>query len=126
MESPPSFIDPKGDLGNLLLTFPDLRAEDFKPWVNPEEAQRKGLDVDAFAEEQAEAWRRGLAAWGEGPERIRRCAIRLTWPSILPEAVAAFRSTRSLPSTRRTPMIRRRIAERVANDCSQPAWPAQA
>ncbi len=68
---PAIILDPKGDLGNLLLTFPDLRAEDFKPWVNPEEAQRKGLDVDAFAEEQAEAWRRGLAAWGEGPERIR-------------------------------------------------------
>jgi DNA helicase HerA-like ATPase len=68
---PAIIVDPKGDLGNLLLTFPDLRPEDFKPWVNPEEAQRKGLDVDAFAKEQAEVWRKGLAAWGERPERIR-------------------------------------------------------
>src|ERR1700754_3204439 len=68
---PAIIVDPKGDLGNLLLTFPELRAEDFKPWVNPEEAQRKGVDIDAFAKEQADAWRRGLMAWGEGPERIR-------------------------------------------------------
>ncbi|MBM3482969.1 MAG: DUF87 domain-containing protein [Alphaproteobacteria bacterium] len=36
-------IDPKGDLGNLLLTFPSLAAEDFAPWVNPEDAAKKGL-----------------------------------------------------------------------------------
>ena len=68
---PAIIVDPKGDLGNLLLTFPELRAQDFRPWVNAEDAQRKGLDVDAYAESQAELWRQGLAAWGEGPERIR-------------------------------------------------------
>jgi Helicase HerA, central domain len=68
---PAIIVDPKGDLGNLLLTFPELRAEDFRPWVNAEDAQRKGLDLDAYAEKQADAWRQGLAAWGEGPERIR-------------------------------------------------------
>jgi Helicase HerA, central domain len=68
---PAIIVDPKGDLGNLLLTFPELRGEDFKPWINAEEAQRKGLDVGAYAEQQAEMWRQGLAAWGEKPERIR-------------------------------------------------------
>jgi hypothetical protein len=68
---PAIIIDPKGDLGNLLLTFPDLRAEDFRPWVNAEDAQRKGLDPEAYAAQQAEMWKKGLAAWGEGPLRIR-------------------------------------------------------
>jgi Helicase HerA, central domain len=68
---PAIVVDPKGDLGNLLLTFPELRGEDFQPWVNAEEAQRKGLEPAAYAEEQAKTWRQGLAAWGQTPERIR-------------------------------------------------------
>jgi hypothetical protein len=68
---PAIIIDPKGDLGNLLLTFPELRAEDFRPWINAEDAQRKELSADEYAAKQAETWRQGLAAWGEGPERIR-------------------------------------------------------
>ena len=63
-------IDPKGDLGNLLLTFPDLAAADFRPWIDEAEATRKGLSPDAYAEQTAETWRRGLAEWGQGPERI--------------------------------------------------------
>ncbi|MFO7546219.1 MAG: DUF87 domain-containing protein [Trueperaceae bacterium] len=65
-------IDPKGDLGNLALTFPELRADDFAPWVDPQAAERKGQDVAAYAADQAETWRRGLADWGQGPERIVR------------------------------------------------------
>src|SRR5687767_5443967 len=42
-------IDPKGDLGNLLLTFPELRAEDFAPWVDAGEASRKGMTTEAYA-----------------------------------------------------------------------------
>lgn len=69
---PAIIIDPKGDLGNLLLTFPDLAPKDFEPWILPEDAQRKGLSVSEFAAEQARLWREGLAAWGQGPERIRQ------------------------------------------------------
>ncbi|HET6638991.1 MAG TPA: DUF87 domain-containing protein [Gemmatimonadota bacterium] len=65
-------IDPKGDLGNLLLTFPELEAADFRPWIEEAEANREGLDPDAFAERQAKTWREGLAAWGQDGERIRR------------------------------------------------------
>lgn len=68
---PAILIDPKGDLGNLLLTFPELRPEDFRPWINEEDARRKGLSPEAYAEQQAELWRKGLASWGEGPERIK-------------------------------------------------------
>ena len=69
---PVLLIDPKGDLPNLCLTFPELRPEDFAPWVNEEDARRKGLTVDAYAAQQAELWRKGLAAWGEDGARIRR------------------------------------------------------
>jgi Helicase HerA, central domain len=68
---PAIIIDPKGDLGNLLLTFPDLRAGDFRPWINEEDAQRKGVDPEAYAAQQADTWKKGLAAWGVGSERIR-------------------------------------------------------
>lgn len=65
-------IDPKGDLGNLLLTFPELRPEDFRPWVDAGEAARKGLSVDEHAARTAELWRDGLAQWGQDGERISR------------------------------------------------------
>lgn len=69
---PAIVIDPKGDLSNLLLTFPDLSPQDFLPWVNVEDAQRKGLTPDQFAEAQATLWKKGLEEWGQGPERIQR------------------------------------------------------
>ncbi len=65
-------IDPKGDLGNLLLTFPDLAASDFRPWVDEAEAERKGLSPEAYAAETAAGWRAGLAEWQQDSDRIRR------------------------------------------------------
>ncbi|MBL9155203.1 MAG: DUF87 domain-containing protein [Verrucomicrobiales bacterium] len=68
---PAIIIDPKGDIANLLLTFPDLEPADFRPWINEEDAQKKGQTPDEFAAKQADLWRKGLADWGQGPERIR-------------------------------------------------------
>jgi hypothetical protein len=65
-------IDPKGDLGNLLLTFPKLAAEDFLPWVNPDEARRAAQTVEAFAAAEASRWSKGLAEWGQDGTRIER------------------------------------------------------
>ena len=65
-------IDPKGDLTNLVLTFPELSAGDFQPWVNEDDARRAGKDVQTFASEQAERWKKGLADWGEDGARIQR------------------------------------------------------
>ncbi len=65
-------IDPKGDLGNLLLTFPELRASDFEPWIDPAEAERKGRSVDEHAEAVSTLWREGLAKWGQDGARIAR------------------------------------------------------
>ncbi|MCG6972485.1 MAG: DUF87 domain-containing protein [Desulfobacterales bacterium] len=65
-------IDPKGDLTNLLLNFPDLNPKDFRPWVNVQDAMNKGFTLDQFAAKQAETWRKGLAEWGQEPSRIAR------------------------------------------------------
>ena len=65
-------IDPKGDLSNLLLTFPRLGAEDFRPWIDEEEARRSGQTADTYAAQQAQAWKAGLAEWGQDGARIER------------------------------------------------------
>ncbi len=69
---PSIVIDPKGDLSNLLLTFPDLSAEEFAPWVNPDDARTAGVDVKAFAATQADSWKTGLAQWQQDGARIQR------------------------------------------------------
>jgi cell division protein FtsB len=65
-------IDPKGDLTNMLLTFPDLQPASFLPWINEDDARRKGMTEQAYAEKTAKQWAEGLAQWGEGPDRIRK------------------------------------------------------
>lgn len=65
-------IDPKGDLGNLLLTFPTLDSEALAPWLDPAEAERRGISVDALAKETSQHIERGLADSGQTKERIAR------------------------------------------------------
>jgi hypothetical protein len=69
---PAIVVDPKGDLANLLLTFPDLKDADFLPWINEEDARRKGVSPQEFAAKQADLWKKGLAEWGQGGARIRK------------------------------------------------------
>ncbi len=69
---PAIVVDPKGDLSNLLLTFPDLRDGDFLPWINEEDARRKGVSPASYAASQAALWKKGLADWGQDGERIRK------------------------------------------------------
>ena len=69
---PSIVIDPKGDLGNLLLAFPHLSAADFRPWVDEGEAARKQMGVDEYAVLAAETWARGLAHWNQDGARIAR------------------------------------------------------
>ena len=65
-------IDPKGDLGNLMLTFPDFAASDFRPWINTRAASDKGQTPDEYAAGQAALWKKGLADWGQDGARIAR------------------------------------------------------
>ena len=77
-------IDPKGDLGNLLLTFPALQPGDFRPWVDEDEARRAGVTADAFAAQEAKKWRDGLADWGEDGARIERLRRAATFTIYTP------------------------------------------
>ena len=69
---PALIIDPKGDLANLMLNFPQLRGEDFAPWVNEDDARKKGLSPTDYATQQAEMWKKGLGDWGQSGERIQK------------------------------------------------------
>jgi len=76
-------IDPKGDLANLLLTFPGLAPSDFRPWVDPSDAAARGMTPDQLAEEQASTWAKGLAEWDQSTDRIaafKRAAVRVYTP----------------------------------------------
>ncbi|MDZ7370635.1 MAG: DUF87 domain-containing protein [candidate division KSB1 bacterium] len=67
---PSIIIDPKGDMTNLLLTFPNLEPKDFLPWVNESEAAAKNMTPAEYAAKLAEQWRQGLQSWGQSGERI--------------------------------------------------------
>ncbi len=63
-------IDPKGDISNLMLMFPDLTGQSFRPWINEDDAAKKGMSPDEFAASTAAMWKSGLADWGQSPDRI--------------------------------------------------------
>ena len=75
---PALILDPKGDMGNLLLNFPALGGEDFRPWIDEAQAKRDGVTPDALAATTAEQWRKGLEDWGQEPDRMRRLGIEKT------------------------------------------------
>jgi hypothetical protein len=68
---PALMIDPKGDIANLLLHFPDLAPDDFQPWINPDQARREDKTVEQVAAKTADVWRNGLAKWDIQPERLQ-------------------------------------------------------
>ena len=71
MDNIPSIIiDPKGDMGNLLLSFPNCAPEDFVPWIDPTEAAKKEMTVEQYAAKTAETWKKGLDSWGQTTDRI--------------------------------------------------------
>ncbi len=93
-------IDPKGDLGNLLLTFPGLSAAEFQPWVDPAEAERKGLTLEQAALETAATWQKGLASSGIAPERIAQLKASADFAIFTPGSTAGI-SVSVLQSFRR-------------------------
>ncbi len=68
---PALMVDPKGDMTNTLLHFPSLLAQDFQPWVNPDQARRAGKTLEQAAAEAAQQWKQGLADWGIDQQRLQ-------------------------------------------------------
>ena len=89
---PAIVVDPKGDITNLLLTFPDLKGQDFRPWINEEDALKKGLSPQDFADQQAALWKDGLIKWGQDGERIRRLRESADFLIYTPCNCCAFKS----------------------------------
>jgi hypothetical protein len=87
---PGILIDPKGDLTNLLLQFPDLAPEDFLHWLNPDDARQRGIPLEEYARQMAGKWRNGLAEWGQEPERIRRLKESCEWRIYTPGSEAGL------------------------------------
>jgi hypothetical protein len=83
-KAPALLIDPKGDITNLLLQFPELRPEDFEPWINADDARRKDKTVEEFAASTAETWRNGLADWGITGERMKLLAEQTQYTIFTP------------------------------------------
>ncbi len=71
---PALMIDPKGDITNTLLHFPNLLPQDFQPWVNPDQARRAGKTLDQAAAEAAALWKQGLTDWGIDQPRLTKLA----------------------------------------------------
>jgi len=69
---PALILDPKGDMTNLLLTFPELRPDDFAPWIDESAARSAGVSVAEMAASTADRWRKGLADWDQDGDRIRQ------------------------------------------------------
>jgi hypothetical protein len=73
---PALILDPKGDMGNLLLNFPAFQPEDFRPWIDEAEASREGITPDELAARTADMWKNGLAGWGLGSDRMRQLGMK--------------------------------------------------
>jgi len=100
---PAIIIDPKGDMANLLLSFPELAPDDFAPWVDPDKARQKSISTEELAEETARTWQDGLAGWDQDGQRIARmhehADFRVYTPgSTVGEPVSALGSLQAPPS----------------------------
>jgi hypothetical protein len=87
---PSIIIDPKGDLCNLLLQFPDLKPEDFREWINPQEAKREQKSPEQYAEEQAASWQKGLEESLQSSQRIRLLQESSEWRIYTPGSEAGL------------------------------------
>ena len=83
-------IDPKGDLGNLALTFPRLDATDFRPYIDESEASREGVSPDELATQKAALWQKGLGEWGQDGDRIQRLRDAATASIYTPGATSGL------------------------------------
>jgi hypothetical protein len=87
---PALMIDPKGDITNAVLHFPELRPADFEPWINPDEARRDGKSVAEAAADTASLWRNGLADWAITPERLQRLKESVQFAIYTPGSTAGL------------------------------------
>ena len=82
---PTLILDPKGDMGNLLLTFPELQPDAFQPWVNA-----SGKAAEKEAEKTASLWKNGLESWGITGDRIKNLREKVSFSLYTPGSTAGI------------------------------------
>jgi len=117
---PAIIIDPKGDLTNLLLHFPDLAPQDFQPWIDAEQARRSGKTIEQVATETSLNWRNGLNEWGITQERLlalkNSAQFAIYTPgsdSGIPVSVLSSLAAPELPWDENREVLREKIASTV-------------
>ena len=84
-------IDPKGNMGNLLLNFPDFLPEDFRPWIDEGQAKREDVTPDELAANTADLWKNGLAGWGSARSVSASSETTRVFPPTHPARTPAYR-----------------------------------
>ena len=117
---PAILIDPKGDLTNHLLHFPDLLPSDFEPWVDADAARRAGQTTAEAAQAASSLWQKGLADWGIGKERIQALGDKVDYAiytpgsdSGFPVSILASLECPDIPWEGNKELLRERIASTV-------------
>lgn len=117
---PALLIDPKGDVTNILLHFPDLLPEDFQPWIDPDQARRSDQTIEEAARETAELWRKGLSDWEITPERLKALKESVQFAvftpgsdSGLPVSILASLEAPEIPWESNREVLRERISSTV-------------
>jgi hypothetical protein len=87
---PALLVDPKGDITNHLLHFPELAPADFEPWLDPDQARREKTTVEKLAEDTAKLWKDGLAKWEIDGERIRAVSEAVSYAIFTPGSDAGI------------------------------------
>jgi hypothetical protein len=114
-------VDPKGDLTNLVLHFPDLLPSDFQPWIDPDAARREGKTVDVMAAETAATWKKGLADYSLGKEQLEKLKTSVDFTIYTPGSssgvpvniLASFQSP-DVPWSGNEEILREKIASIVS------------
>ncbi|HSM72707.1 MAG TPA: type IV secretory system conjugative DNA transfer family protein, partial [Anaerolineales bacterium] len=117
---PAIIIDPKGDLTNLLLHFPNLAPQDFQPWIDTEQARRFGKTIEQVATETADTWRKGLNEWGLGEQDILKLKNSVRFAiytpgsdSGIPVSVLSSLEAPNVPWDENREVLREKIASTV-------------
>jgi hypothetical protein len=112
-------VDPKGDLTNLVLHFPNLLPSDFQPWIDPDAARREGKTVDVMAAETADNWKKGLESYGLGKEQLEKLGKAVDFtiytpapPRVYDQYSASFQSP-DISWVRNEEILREKIASIV-------------
>lgn len=69
---PSIIIDPKGDMTNLLLNFPELNPSDFEPWLDDSEVSNSGGTKEELAIKVSNSYKEGIQRDFQDLSRVKK------------------------------------------------------